>query len=233
MVRVGYRLGPNPRVDTIRYNGRQMGPKAQPTDLRADGVDYVGGTVVRRFVRGPVGHTVRTGFAGRRSIHSAAGVRRRNSGAANPGRAGHNVPDNDVRGHTVRVLGRHVPGLQAFNVRRDGGPCAVLCVIRNHTGITALLRDEEPIRGRKTSDGLATRRRHERVSRRRNGIGHRMYMQGDATRFVHRTVHRLGEPQGADHRPGAVRIPRDGRHHRTDIVRVHYVRRDARGRGFE
>lgn len=58
-------------------------------------------------------------------------------------------------------------------------------------------------------------------------------MQRDAERVVHRAVHRLGEPQGAHHRPGPVRVPGHGRRHGAHIVRVHHVRRDARGRRLQ
>lgn len=55
-------------------------------------------------------------------------------------------------------------------------------------------------------------------------------MQGDAQRVVHRAVQGPREPPGADHRAGPVRIPYHGRRHRANIVRVHHVRGDARGR---
>lgn len=58
-------------------------------------------------------------------------------------------------------------------------------------------------------------------------------MQGNAKRILHRAVHRLGKPKGTHHRAGPVRVPGDGRRHRAHIVRIHHVRRDARGRRLQ
>lgn len=231
MVRVGHRLGSDLGIVAVRRAGRPVGPQAQPADHRADGAGHLGGPAVRGHVSGSVGRAVRAGPAGGRRVHGAAGVRGRDRRAKNPGRPGHHVPDNDVRGHTVRVRGRHVPGLQAPDVRRDGRSGGVLRLVRHHSRVAALLRDEKPAGRRQTGAGVAPGRRHRKLGGRRDGLGGGVHMQGDAQRVVHRTVHRLGEPQGADHRAGPVRVPGDGRRHRAHIVRVHHVRRDARGRG--
>jgi len=230
VVRIGYRLGSDLGVVAVRRAGRPLGPQAQPADHRADGAGHLGGPAVRRHVSGAVGRAVRAGPAGGRRVHGAARVRWRDRGAEDPGRPGHDVPDNDVRGHTVRVRGRHVPGLHASDVRRDGRPGGVLRYVRHNTRVAALLRDEEPAGRRQTGAGLAARRRHRQFRGRRDGFCGRVHMQGDAQRVLHRAVHRLGEPQGAHHRPGPVRVPGDGRRHRAHIVRVHHVRRNARGR---
>lgn len=158
VVRVGHRLGPDRGFATVRRAGRSVGPQAEPADHRADGAGHVGGAAVRGHVPGAVGRAVRAGPAGGRRVHGAAGVRGRDRRAQDPGRAGHHVPDHDVRGHTVRVRGWHVPGLQAAHVRRDGRPGGVLRAVRHHTRIAALLRDEEPAGGRQTGNGLAAGR---------------------------------------------------------------------------
>lgn len=134
-----------------------MGPKTQPTDHRANGASHVGGSAVRRLISGAVGRAVHAGPTGGRRVHGAAGVRGRDRWAKDPGRSGYDVSNNDVRGHIVRLRGRHVPGLHAAHVRCDGGPGVVLRTVRYHTRITALLRDEEPPDGRQTGVGLAAR----------------------------------------------------------------------------
>lgn len=62
-----------------------------------------------------------------------------------------------------------------------------------------------------------------------------MHLQGDAERVVvvRRAVHRPGEPEGADRRAVSVRVPDHGRRHGPHIVRVHHVRRNARGRALQ
>lgn len=230
VVRVRDRLGPDPGLVAVRRDGRPVGPEAQPADHRTDGAGYVGGTAVCGHVPGPVGRAVRAGPTLCRRVHGAARVRWRDRRPGDPGRAGNHVPDNDVRGHTIRVRGRHVLGLYAVDVRRDGRPGAVLLAFRHHTGVAALLRDEEPIDGRQEGAGLAPGRRHQRHGGRGDGRRGGLHMQGDAERVVHRAVHRLGEPQGPHHRTGPVCVPDDGRRHGAHIVRVHHFRRDARGR---
>lgn len=230
VVRVGHRLGPDRGVVAVRRAGRPMGAQAQPADHRAHGAGHVGGPAVRRHVSGAAGRAVRAGPAGGRRVHRAAGVRGRDRRPEDQGRPGHHVPDNDVRGHTVRVRGRHVPGLHAAHVRRDGGPGGVLRAVRRHTRVAALLRDEEPAGRRQTGAGLAARRRNRQHGGRRDGRRGRVHMQGDAQRVLHRAVYRLGEPQGAHHRARPVRVPGDGGRHGAHIVRVHHVRRDARVR---
>lgn len=207
-----------------------MGPQAQPADHRSHGAGHLGRASVRGHVPRAAGRAVRAGPVGGGRVHGAAGVRGRDRRAQDPRRPGHHVPDNDVRGNTVRVRGRHVPGLQAAVVCGHGGSGGVLRAVCAGAGVAALLRDAEPVAGSEASDDVAARRRHRPLGGRRDGRGGGLHMQGNAQRVVHRAVHRLGEPQGADHRPGPVRVPRHGRRHRTHIVRVHHVFRDARGR---
>lgn len=185
VVCVCYRLGLDTGLYTIRRDGRSLGSKTKPSDHRADGIGHVDSAVVRRHISGPVGRAVHAGPVSRRSVHGAAGLRGRDCRAEDPGRVGYHVPDNDVRGHTVCVCGRYVPGLQAPHVRRDGWPGGVLRAVRHHTGVAALLRDEEPNDGRQAGAGVVARRRHQHLGGLRTGRRGGMHMQGDAQRVVH------------------------------------------------
>lgn len=162
VVRVGDRLGPDHRVHTVRRARRPLGPQAQPADHRAHGAGRVGRAAVRRHVPRAAGRAVRAGPAGGRRVHRAARVRGRDRRAQDARRAGHHVPDHDVRGHTVRVRGRHVPRLPAAHVRRHGRPGAVLRAVRVRPGIAALLRHAQPAGGRQARDAVAARRRRLR-----------------------------------------------------------------------